>query len=460
MTGVVSPISFRHTVEVVMACLSKPGSVLASLALLVVAVIAMPAPAKAIDIQRVVSPGGIEAWLVEDRTVPLITVNFAFRGGAAQDPDGRPGVANMLSAVLDEGAGDLDAEAFQTRIEELAMRLGFSANRDTFSGEMRTLTDVRADAFEMLRLALNEPRLDEDAVEHMRAPILAGAIRNLTDPGTLAGNAWSEAVFGNHPYGRPVTGTVDSIPEITIDDLSAYHGRVLARDNLFVAVVGAIDADELAARLDEVFGALPETADLTPVSEPELPQSFQSHVSIDVPQTTIQYGRPGIRRDDPEFIAAFIANHILGGGSFTSRLYREVREDRGLVYSVYSALFPLDHAGLVIGNAATGAARAGQTVEVVRDVIARFAEEGPTDEEIEAAKNFLKGSYALRFDTSDKIAGQLLGIQIDGLGIDYIDERNNLIDAVTPDQVRDAARRVYGDGSLWIVTAGQDGTDG
>ena len=452
--------SFLQPADTFMTKLTNPFRAVTTLALMLFAVAAMPAPAKAIDIQRVVSPGGIEAWLVEDETVPLITVNFAFRGGSAQDPAARPGVANLLSAVLDEGAGDLDSEAFRTRVEELAMRIGFSAGRDTFSGEMRTLEDVRADAFEMLRLAINEPRFDAAAVERMRAPILAGARRNLTDPGTLAGRAWSEAVFGDHPYGRPVAGTVDSIPELTIDDLRAYHGRVLARDNLLVAVVGAIDADELATRLDDVFGALPETADLMPVSEPGLPEAFQSHVSIDVPQTTIQYGRPGILRDDPDFIPAFIANHILGGGSFTSRLYREVREERGLVYSVYSALFPLDHAGLVIGNAATGAARAGQTVDVVREVIARFAEEGPTDEEIEAAKNFLKGSYALRFDTSDKIAGQLLGIQIDGLGIDYIDERNNLIDAVTPEEVREAARRVYGDGGLWIVTAGQDATDG
>ena len=460
MIGATCSKSPVRPAETVMTMLTGPIRAFASLALLVLAMAVMPFPAKAIDIQRVVSPGGIEAWLVEDRTVPLITVNFAFRGGASQDPADRPGVANLLSAVLDEGAGDLDAEAFRTRVDELAMRLGFSAGRDTFSGEMRTLEDVRADAFEMLRLAINEPRLDTEAVERMRARILAGARGNLTDPGTLAGRAWSEAVFGDHPYARPVAGTVDSIPEITIDDLEAFHGRVLARDNLVVAVVGAIEAEELATRLDKVFGALPESADLAPVSEPDLPEAFQSHISIDVPQTIIQYGRPGILRDDPDFIPAFIANHILGGGSFTSRLYREVREERGLVYSVYSALFPLDHAGLVIGNAATGAARAGQTVDVVREVIARFAEEGPTDAEIEAAKNFLKGSYALRFDTSDKIAGQLLGIQIDGLGIDYIDTRNDLIDAVTPEEVREAARRVYGDGGLWIVTAGQDATDG
>ena len=417
---------------------------------------ALPRSALAIDIQRFTTPGGVHVWLVEESTVPLITVNFAWRGGAAQDDPERPGIANLLSAMLDEGAGEMDARGFQERMEALAMRMSFDAGRDAFFGEFRTLVETRDEAFDMLRLAVNEARFDSDALERMRERILTGIRDNEANPRNVMARTFANAVFGNHPYGRAVEGTADSVAAITADDLRAYVERVFARDNLTISVVGAIDEKTLTPLIDSVFGGLPNGARLAGIPDAIIPDKpFERSAELDVPQTVIQFGRIGMMRDDPDFIPAFVMNHILGGGAFSSRLYEEVREKRGLAYSVYSYLRPMDHSALILGGVATANPRAGEAIEVVREEIRRMAQEGPTEEELASAKAFLKGSYALRFDTGDKISGQLLMVQLEELGHEYFSNRNDLIEAVTIDDVRRAAERVLGDGEVFVITVGQ-----
>ncbi|HEX2256518.1 MAG TPA: pitrilysin family protein, partial [Afifellaceae bacterium] len=297
----------------------------------------LPQPAEAVSIQEVTSPGGITAWLVEDYTVPIVTVNFAFRGGAAQDPEGKAGLANLMSGLLDEGAGDLDSVAFQTRLQDLNVDLSFDAGKDAFFGNMRTLKQHQEEAFELLRLALNEPRFDEEPLTRVRGQILSSLRRSETDPNEIAGKTWSEVLFGDHAYGRPTEGNFDSVAALTADDLRTFHAK-LARENLYVAVVGAIDAETLGMELDRAFGGLPERAELEPVADIEPREGEQRHMQLAVPQTVIRMGGRGLTRHDPDFIPAYIANHILGGGSFSSRLYSEIRETRGLAYSVGTGL--------------------------------------------------------------------------------------------------------------------------
>lgn len=413
----------------------------------------LPQPAEAVTIQEVTSPGGITAWLVEDYTVPIVTVNFAFRGGAAQDPEGKAGLANLMSGLLDEGAGELDSVAFQTRLQDLNVDLSFDAGKDAFFGNLRTLKQHQEEAFELLRLALNEPRFDEEPVTRVRGQILSSLRRSETDPNEIAGKSWSEVLFGDHPYGRPTEGTFESVAPLTAEDLRAFHQAKLARDNLYVAVVGAIDAETLGAELDRAFGGLPERSELEPVADVEPRQGVNRHVGLAVPQTVIRMGGRGLTRHDPDFIPAYIANHILGGGSFSSRLYREIRETRGLAYSVGTGLAAYDHAGAFIAAAATRADAAQTAIDVMTGEISRFAAEGPTDQELEKAKAYLIGNYALRFDDSRKIARQLISIQLDRLGIDYVDRRNDLVRAATPEDVKRAAERVFG-GEPSIVTVG------
>ena len=419
---------------------------------LAAAVLMAPLAAKATTIQRVVSPGGIEAWLVQDPSVPLIAFDFSFRGGANQDPVDKPGVATMATSLLDEGAGDLDSKSFHERAETKAIQLGFSVNRDQTSGSVRTLSANQDEAFELLRLAVTSPHFDAVDMERIRDQVLSGLRRETTSPNEMASRRWWSTAFPGHAYGRPVRGTLESIPTITVSDLRDYMRRVFARDTLKIAIVGDIDAATAGKYIDKVFGSLPAKNDLSDVPV-MLPQGLGQKISIDldVPQSVLILGGLGIARSDPDFMAAFVVNHVLGGGSFSSRLYREVREVRGLAYSVFSTLVPLEHAALFMTGTATRADRTGQTLDVLQSEIRRLAEEGPTEEELAKSKSFLTGSYALSFDTSSKIAAQLVQIQREGLGIDYIDKRNSLVQAVTMADVKRVARRLLDAGMLVTV---------
>jgi len=425
--------------------------VLAAVAALAAALGGVP-KAHATKIERVISPGGIEAWLVRETSVPLIAMDFAFKGGADQDPADKAGVSHLTAALLDDGAGDLDSAAFQRRLEEHAVELRFSTGRGHLRGSLRVLKERQEQGFDLLRLALTAPRFEVAELDRTRAQLLAGLRRETTNPNQIASRTWWQAAFPGHPYGRQTSGSLESVPQITVEDLKAYARRVLARDTLKVAVVGDIDAAALAPLLDRVFGALPAKAELTPVP-PAVMQAMGRRivVDLDVPQAVILLGGVGIARKDPDFMAAFVVNHILGGGSFSSRLYTEVREKRGLAYGVYSYLLPLDHAALVMASTATSGERAAESLHIIESERRKLAAEGPTAAELAKAKAYLKGSYPLRFDTSSKISAQLLEIQIEDLGIDYINKRNALIDAVTLSDAKRVARRLFGGAFLTTV---------
>ena len=417
--------------------------------------LAATAGAHTTNIERVTTPGGIDVWLVREATVPLIALDFSFGGGANEDPADKPGVARMAASLLDEGAGDLDAVAFSKRLEDRAIEMTFNATRDHVRGSLRTLGVNRDEAFDLLRLALGAPRFDAEAIERIRGQILSGLRRETTSPNDIASRRWWETAFPGHPYGRPTGGTLDSVPRITADDLRAFAGRVFARDTLKVAIVGDVDPATAGALVDRAFAGLPAKATLARVAPAE-PQGLGQRqvIDLDVPQAVVVFGGRGIARRDPDFFAAFVVNHILGGGSFTSRLYAEVREKRGLAYSVYTTLAWYDYTALFRGSTATRADRAGETLDVIDREIRRLAADGPTEEELAKTKAYLKGSYALAFDTSGKIAGQLVQIQLDGLGVDYIDRRGGMIDAVTLADVKRVAKRLL-DGGLLVTVVGR-----
>ncbi|MGB6535491.1 MAG: pitrilysin family protein, partial [Xanthobacteraceae bacterium] len=407
------------------------------------------APASATDIQRIVSPGGIQAWLVRETSVPLITVEFAFTGGAAQDTPDKAGTANLMASLLDEGAGTYDANAFADRLDRKAVELRIRAGRDHIRGTLRTLAENSGEAFDDLRLALSEPRFDPADVELNRAQILSSLRRQQKSPTDLSALRWWETAFPGHAYGRPVGGTLASVPGITIDDLRAYQHRVLARDNLTVAIVGDIDVESARAMLDRVFGGLPAKAQLTPVPH-AVPQGLGRRVNIelDVPQTVINFGGAGIARNDPDFYAAYIDNDILGGGTFSSRLYHEVRQQRGLVYSIYDSLLWYDHTTLFFGSTATQPGSVDETIGLIKQEIGRLAENGPTADELAKAKSYLDSAFVLNLDTSAKVASLLLQLQLDHLGIDYIDKRQAMISSVTLDDAKRVAKRLFGGGLL------------
>ncbi len=428
----------------------------AAVALMLPALLA--APASATTIERVVSDGGIEAWLVHEPAVPLIAVEFAFTGGGSQDPAGKAGTAYLATATMNDGVGPYDSTVFHAMLERKAIEINFNADRDTVRGSLRTLSENRDEAFEDLRLCLTAPRFDASDVELNRAQLLSVLRRDSTSPTDIANRRWWEAAFAGHPYGRPVNGSLESVPTITVDDVKTYAHRVLARDNLKIAVVGDIDAATLKVMLDRVFGALPAKADLAPVAA-AMPQGLGRRVAVnlDVPQTVIEFGGTGIARNDPDFMAAYIVNHILGGGTFSSRLYREVREKRGLAYSVSDALLWFDHTAVLIGSTATRADRAAETLDLIDKEIHRLATDGPTAEELAKAKDYLNSSFALNLDTSGKIASLMVQLQRDNLGIDYIARRPAMIGGVTLDDTKRVAKRLLDGGTLVTVVGKPEG---
>ena len=406
----------------------------------------------AAKIQHLVSPGGIEAWFVQDATVPLIAMEYAFGGGATQDPADKPGVGNMVASLIDEGSGDLDSRTFHERLDRRAIELSFNSTRDYFRGSLRMLKDNRDEAFDLLRMSLTSPHFDGADVERIRAQIMSGLRRDTSNPTSLASRKFLKLAFGDHPYGRQANGTLESVPRIDVADMKDYVGRVLARDTLRIAVVGDVDPATLGKLLDQTFGGLPAKASLTPVADVEAARPPQrAFIPLDVPQTVVTFGGPGIRRNDPNFMAGYVVNHILGGGGSSSRLYREVREKRGLAYSVYESLLWMDHSAVFVGNTGTRADRAGETVDAFTKEIRRMAEDGPTQQELDEAKSYLKGSQMLALDTSSKLASALLQYQLDKLPIDYIERRNAIVDAVTLDDAKKAARRLWGQGLLTVI---------
>lgn len=414
-------------------------------------------PSHAIDIKEVRSPGGIKAWLVQDKSIPVISLNFAFKtGGTAYDPAGKEGLARMVAAMIDEGAGDLSSQAFQRQLQDTAAQLSFSASTDKFRGSFRTLKANQDDAFRLLALALNKPRFDDKPVDRIKGQIIASIQRSAQDPDMIGARAWYEAAFPDHPYGRPSDGTIESVKTLVAKDLKDFMRRHVARDSLIVAVAGDISPAELEQRLDQVFGTLPARGNAKKIAEIS-PVAAGKTIVVDreIPQSTVMFGHSGIKRSHPDWYIATVMNRILGGGGFSSRLMEEIREKRGLAYGVYSYLNPYDNAALYMGGVATANARVAESLKVIRAEWKKMAENGVTAKELAAAKTYINGSFPLRLDSTRRIASLLLAVQINNLGKDYLDKRPSLINAVTLADIKRVAKKLLRPEALTVVIVGQ-----
>ncbi|WP_407046080.1 M16 family metallopeptidase [Mesorhizobium abyssinicae] len=433
------------------------GTVVRAIATLCFALFFLSLPAldarAAMNIQEVRSKKGVTAWMVEDHSIPLIAIRFVFDGGTAQDPVGKEGLVNLMTGLFDEGAGDLDSEAFQQKLDDAGAEISFQAARDGTYGWMRMLSDHKDEAFGLLKLTVNSPRFDQAPIDRIRSQILSGILANERDPNTVAQQRWLRAIYGQHPYSRPDEGTKQSLATITAADIRAFHKANFARGGLHVAVVGDIDAATLSGKLDEVFGDLPQKQTLAPVEDVKLKLGQQLEVNYDLPQTSLQLAWPGVKPNARDFFAAALMNEILGGSTFTSRLFEEVREKRGLAYGVSSKLVDHEHSNALVVTTATRSDRAAETLSIVRKVVKDMAEKGPTEEELAATKKYLIGSFAINhLKSSDSIAATLVGLQRDNFAMDYIKNRAALIDAVSLEDVRTEARKLLSaDPTVMIV---------
>src|SRR5262245_53407089 len=426
------------------------------IAVLLLGLLAWEARPNAAEIRQIRSPGGISAWLVEERSLPIVAIRFAFEGGSTQEAVGKEGTAALLAAMLDQGAGDLSAGEYQKQIERLSVRLAFDSDRDTFFGNFETLTKNLGKATELLRLAINKPLLAPPILERTRAQLMARAGFEAGDNNKLANAQWMAQSFSGHSYSRALSGTPDTLKVITRDDLEDYRRRIMARGTLRVAAVGDIDATALGQVLDEVFGGLPAEPQPTPIPEVQPKgQPRPTVVDVEGPQSVAIFGRRGIERGDPDYFPGLVLAQLLGGGSSDARLVREVREKRGLTYWIYTLLYNFKHSSMLIGGFASRNKDVATSLELVRAEFKALAEQGPTQEEVEAAKSYLIGSFVLSLDSNAKIAEQMLRAQLQGLGPDFVNQRKVQLAKVTRADVARVARSLLSIDDLSVAIAGQ-----
>ena len=410
--------------------------------------------ADAFEIKQVTSNSGITAWLVEDHKNPLITMQFMVRSGSSIDPKTKTGLAYLVSGLLDEGAGDLDSKSFQATLEKNSIALSFNARMDSFSGTLSTLTETKEEAFLLLALAIKEPRFDPEPTLRVKSQIAASLRASKENPNNIAGKLWWQLAFPSHAYGRPKKGTPETLASITREDMKDYVNKNLIKDNISISVVGDITTGELSAVLDDIFGDLPSSSSRNELRNTRVKNSGETVVvERDIPQSVVIFGHDGIKRDDADWYAATILFEILAGG-FGSRLTEEIREKRGLTYGVAAYPLPLDKAGVIVGSVSTVNGRVAESIRLIRDIWRRFGEEGPTIEEIQNAKDYINGSFSLRFTNSKTIVGVLNALQRFDLGKNYIEERPNLIEKVTPEDLKRVAKRIFKAESLTFVIVG------
>jgi zinc protease len=424
--------------------------------IIVAASLLFATPALAITVKEVKSPGGLTAYLAEDHTTPIIAITFGFRGGSALDPVEKQGLSGMAVSLLDEGAGDLDSFAFQSALEDRAISLRFNDERDMIRGNLVTTTPTAAKAYELMQLALTKPRFDAEPVERIRRQIQVGLASRQENPNRIASKTLMETVFAGHPYSREDDGTPESVAAVKVEDLRAWVKSRFARDRLLISASGDITPAQLGKVMDQLFGDLPKTTGLNvKVAEIDPPAQGQVvRVEKNIPQSTVLMAEKGLKRSDPDWYIATVTDYILGGGSFASRLMNEVREKRGLAYGVSTSMAPYDAAGLIFAQVGTRADQADTSIGVIRDEWKKMGEQGPTQKELDDAKQYLTGAWPLRCTSTGSIADILLAVQRDNLGLDYIDKRNSLIEAVTLEDAKRVSKRLYNPDALTVVIVG------
>ena len=407
-----------------------------------------------LPIQRVAA-NGLTAWLVEDHSVPVVSLSWSWSGGAALDAPGREGTASLATALLTEGAGDMPAAAFTDALRDAGIGLSLGAGRDDVDGGFRCLIDALPEAERLARLAMTAPRLDQSAVERLRARAIAGARQALETPRGQAGRAFWAAAYPTHTAGRPSGGTAESLAAISAEDLRGLLGQQLRREELTIAAAGAIKPAALAALMERLFSGLPAGAPATPAALPGFTNFGQRVIGMDSPQSQAIFGHEGIGARDQDFEAAQVVLRIFGGGGFSSRLTESVRVRRGLTYGIGLGLDTSFGGGVLLGSVASDNGKIAEALAVTRDEWARMAADGPTDAEMAEAIAFLTGSLALQFTDSRRIANTLLAMQRNGRPIDWLDGRDARLRAITRDDAARVARRLLKPDALSVTVAGR-----
>ena len=433
-----------------------PMSRLTALALGLVAVAATATAMATPQIETWQTANGAKVLFVEAPDLPMVDVRVVFNAGSARDGE-RPGLAYMTADMLTEGAADLDADAIAERVESLGANLGTGAERDMAWVTLRSLTDesLLEPAVDTMAKVMTQPAFPPEDFERVRQNQLVALRLAEQEPASVGSRALYKAVFGTHPYASDPSGTADSVGALTRDDLVAFHQRYYVAANATIAIVGALNRSQAEQLANRITAGLPQGEAAAPLPEVSDPSDGGS-VQIEFPssQTHLYAGQPGMSRGDPDYFPLYVGNHILGGSGLVSILMHEVRETRGLSYSVYSYFAPMAERGPMILGLQTKNTQADEARGVLLDTLQRFVDEGPTDEELEAAVKNITGGFPLRIASNAKVVQYLAMLGFYDLPLDYLDRFQGRVSAVTKEQVRDAyQRRVHPD-RLAVVQVG------
>lgn len=408
-----------------------------------------------LNVQTLATKSGIKFWFKEDHTLPIVSLEFAFKGGATLDPKGKSGISSILAQMLKQGADTLNADEFENALLNHGIEMSFSSAKDTTRGSMRTLSKQSQEAFRLLALALQKPSFDAKALERIKAAQISKIKSSEQDPDQMANKLLFQTAFAGTPYAGSTIGITSEVESITPEDLKYHLAQLLNKGNLFITIVGDIQAQDASTLIDLAFENLPQKSDAK-TQESLTIQKLGERVSIETqnPQSVVRFAMPALNFTDADFMALSVANHILGGGTFSSRLYKKVREEKGLSYSVYSALYTLEYSPMWYASVATRADRAEEAISLILENIQLMGEKGPSQEELDEAKAYLIGSWPLRFDSSNKIAGELLEFQLNGATPDYITNRNEKLASLTVADIARISKKMFTNVKPLIAIAG------
>jgi zinc protease len=409
-----------------------------------------------VEVKAITTENKINAWLIEQPLVPMIAIEIGFKhAGFAHDPKDKQGLALIVSRLLLEGTEDHDALEFNQELENRAIRLNFSVDEDFFYVTLQTLTEHVEEAFELLDDVLEEPRFAEESINKAKEQLHTDQARLYQLPHVIANQVVRQKLFPDHPYSQSQWGTAKTIENISVEDIRNYARTHFTKEHMVIGVAGDIDEEALAELLEEHFDDLEDSSDIKPIAMIE-PLVERKEVVVKQPnsQTMVQFVTKGLAHDESLFFPAFVMNQIIGGSSLTSRLGEAIREEKGLVYYVNSYLIPMQASALWLGSFSSQNTTVVEAIQTLRATLQKAKEGGFTDEEVNAAKRYLTGSFLLQLTNNKRLANYLLFMQLRGLDIDYITKRNDYINAVTTEEVNEAAKMLLSPEKLVMILVG------
>ncbi len=409
----------------------------------------------ALDFKSLKTDSGIKFWLIEDKSLPLVSVSFLFKGGSSLDPVGKEGVTNLMTSLLDEGSDNFSPSEFKLAMRENGVKISYSAGKEKINGTFQVVKSQIQEGFWLLYESLNKPIFQSDKINEVKSQIEASIKIDQSNISTIASDKFNDFFFINNKLGKAVKGNLDSLSKIKRSDILKSFKKSITKNNLVIGIAGDISSELAKKYIDYVFGNLPINNSIKPISKiPNLRNGVEIF-EIDTPQTTVVFGQIGLSRNNKDYFSARIANYILGGGGFQSRLYKEIRERNGLVYSIYSYLLPFERTGIIIGGFQTRNANVKNTIQKVRDEWINIRVNGISKKELANAKTYFKGSFSRNLTTTISIANLLMIVQYYDLGEDYFANRDLIIDNVKLNHVNKLVKNLFDNDKLFFMVVGK-----